>query len=68
MSASIGINSGDGRFIGDITIQYDDGYWCKGKLPNGKITGVLIGTTTFEPYGGSYIYDSNKCVLTYELG
>lgn len=47
LAASIGINSGDGRFVGDITLQYDDGYWVKGKLPNGKMTGILIGTTTF---------------------
>ena len=53
--------------MGDITIKYDDGYWIKGKLPNGNLTGVLIGTTTFQIYGGSYTYDSNNCVLTYEL-
>ena len=47
LSASVGINSGDGRFIGDITIEYDDGYWVKGKLPTGKLTGVLISATTF---------------------
>lgn len=67
LAASIGINSGDGRFVGDITLQYDDGYWVKGKLTNGKMTGVLVGTTTFQPYGGSYAYDSNGVVLTYKL-
>ena len=54
--------------MGDITIEYDDGYWIKGKLPNGKMTGVLVGTTTFETFGGSYMYDSNNCVLTYKMG
>jgi len=62
------MNSGEGRFIGDITIEYDDKYWIKGKLPNGELTGVLFGTTTFQTFGGSYIYDSRNLVLTYNLG
>lgn len=35
MTASIGMNSGEGRFNGDITIKYDDGHWIKGRLTNG---------------------------------
>jgi hypothetical protein len=31
------------------------------------MTGILVGTTTFEPYGGSYAYDSNGMVLSYRL-
>jgi hypothetical protein len=35
LSASLGLNSGEGRFLGDVTIQYQDGYWIKGRMPNG---------------------------------
>jgi hypothetical protein len=67
LAVSIGINSGDGRFVGDITLEYDDGYWVKGKLPNGTLSGVLFGRCLFKAYGGSYAYDSNKCVLNYQM-
>lgn len=43
LSASIGLNSGEGRFLGDITIVYDDGHWIKGRLPSGEITGIIFG-------------------------
>lgn len=49
-------------------IQYDDGHWIKGRLPNGEITGILFGETAFRSFGGSYVYDSRGLVLTYEMG
>jgi hypothetical protein len=43
LSASIKVNGGEGRFIGDVTIQYDDGHWIKGRLPNGGMEGIMFG-------------------------
>lgn len=39
------MNSGEGRFIGDITVSFDDGYWIKGRIPNGELSGFVYGDT-----------------------
>ena len=43
LSASLSMNSGEGRFIGDITVSFDDGYWIRGRIPNGELSGFVYG-------------------------
>ena len=61
------MNSGEGRFVGDVMVQFKDGHWIKGKFPNGIMSGVMIGQINFKTFGGSYAYDSNGLNCTYEL-
>ncbi len=54
--------------MGDITVEFNDGYWIKGRIPNGELSGFVVGETCFECYGGAYAYDSTNVVCTYQLG
>lgn len=43
LTASVGLNTAKGKFIGDITVDFGNNQWIKGKLPNGEIGGVIFG-------------------------
>jgi len=49
-----------------MTIDFGNNQWIKGRFPDGEVGGMVFGETSLSIAGGSYAYDNNNIICTFE--